>query len=716
MNELDVSPAGENGEPARAQATPDVPLAAALQSAAGTPTEAAGQSVSLPVSEPAALQSSSPPSAPQTSLRAAAETSTQTTTQPAGTPVAVDYESLVQSIGDYAIFLLNATGHIVSWNVGAQKLNGYAPHEIIGQHFSRFYTDEAVARAWPAYELQQASLTGRFEDEGWRVRKDGSTYWSNVVITSIRNQAGILTGFAKITRDLTAERAYVEALRQSEERFRLLVDCVKDYAIFMLDPDGYIVSWNAGAARIKGYTRDEIIGQHFSRFYVPEEAAAGKPARELAIARQLGHVEDEGWRVRKDGKTFWANVVITAVHDESNRLRGFAKVTRDLSERRQREELERSGDRMRKFLATLAHELRNPLAPVRNAVGVMQLETGLSSTLARSRDLIDRQVTHITRLVDDLLDVGRIMSDKVDLRRARIDLNEVLARAIEAARPFTDSREQRVEVHMPVEPMVVDGDMTRLVQVVQNLLHNASKFSPVRGRIEVSGRVDHRVAVIEVRDFGRGISMRSLDSIFELFAQEKEGQDPGEGGLGIGLTLCKSLVEMHGGSILATSDGVGHGSAFTFTVPLAAAPADNPEADTGAPSAVDTPLRILLVDDNRDSADSLAMLLELKGHEVRIAYDGMQAVDLAPRVVPHLAIVDIAMPKMDGYATLAALREMPALADTLYAAMTGFGQSSDRQRTQEAGFHTHLVKPVEFSLLEALLAEVEARRRQRGLN
>ncbi|MFM0337196.1 PAS domain-containing hybrid sensor histidine kinase/response regulator [Paraburkholderia fungorum] len=632
-----------------------------------------------------------------------------------GEAVAIDYWMLVQAIEDYAIFLLDATGRIVSWNAGAQKLKGYAANEIIGQHFSRFYTEEAVARGWPTYELQQASLTGRFEDEGWRVRKDGTTFWSNVVITAIRNDAGILTGFAKITRDLTAQREYVEALRQSEERFRLLVDNVKDYAIFMLDTEGYVVSWNEGAARIKGYTREEIVGQHFSVFYVPEEAAAGKPARELAIARQVGRVEDEGWRVRKDGTTFWANVNITAVYDETKRLRGFAKVTRDLTERRQREELERSGDRMRTFLATLAHELRNPLAPVRNAVSVMQLEAGMSPTLMRSRDLIDRQVSHLTRLVDDLLDVGRIMSDKVELRIARVDIAETVARAIEAARPFTDARGQSVATHMPAEPLMVAGDMTRLIQVLQNLLHNASKFSPTGSRIDISGRLDHNMAVLEVRDSGCGIPLRSLDSIFELFVQEKDGQNPSEGGLGIGLTLCKSLVGMHGGSILASSEGPGHGSTFSLSLPLAAAPAE-PAADAAgdAVGAV-SPLRILLVDDNRDSADSLAMLLELKGHVVRIAYEGAQAVDVAPRLAPHVAVIDIAMPKMDGYATLAALREMPALADTIFAAMTGFGHASDRERTRQAGFDTHLVKPVELALFEALLAQAELRRRQRGL-
>lgn len=629
-------------------------------------------------------------------------------------PASVDYGMLVQAIEDYAIFLLDATGHIVSWSAGAQKLKGYTEAEIIGEHFSRFYTAEAVARGWPVYELQQASLTGRFEDEGWRVRKDGTMFWSNVVITAIRGEDGKVTGFAKITRDLTAQRDYLEALRQSEERFRLLVDSVKDYAIFMLDPDGNVVSWNAGAARIKGYSREDIVGRHFSTFYPPEDVAAGKPARELAIARQIGHVEDEGWRVRKDGTTFWANVNITAVYDEAKRLRGFAKVTRDLTERRQREELERSGDRMRKFLATLAHELRNPLAPVRNALGVMQLETGVSPTLARSRDLIDRQVTHLTRLVDDLLDVGRIMSDKVELRVTDVDLAEVVARGIEAARPFTDAHEQRVVVHLPCDPVVVRGDMTRLVQVLQNLLHNASKFSPVGSRVDVQGRIEHRMAVLEVRDEGCGIPVRSLDRIFELFAQEKDNQTAGAGGLGIGLTLCKSLVEMHGGSILASSAGAGCGSSFTVSLPLAAAPS---AAVDDAPNTADgdvAPLRILLVDDNRDSADSLAMLLEFKGHTVRIAYEGQQALDVAPRFAPHLAVIDLAMPKMDGFATIAGLHAMPELGNTMYAAMTGFGHPTDRERTREAGFDVHLVKPVELALFDDLLAQVETRRGGRG--
>jgi PAS domain S-box-containing protein len=261
------------------------------------------------------------------------------------------FEALVQPIEDYAIFLLDPRGHVVSWNRGAARIKGYEAHEIIGQHFSRFYTDEANARRWPEHELEQAALHGRFMDEGWRLRKDGSMFWANVVITALREQDGSLAGFAKITRDLTAERRQVEALRLSEERFRLLVESVSDYAIFMLDAQGRVVSWNSGATNLKGYRPAEIIGQHFSVFYPPDDIAAGAPERELRRATDLGRCVHEGWRVRKDGSMFWANVTLTAIHDAHGRLTGFAKVTRDMTESRRTDELEHSSEQMKQFLA-----------------------------------------------------------------------------------------------------------------------------------------------------------------------------------------------------------------------------------------------------------------------------------------------------------------------------------------------------------------------------
>ncbi|HEX2543383.1 MAG TPA: PAS domain S-box protein, partial [Ramlibacter sp.] len=270
---------------------------------------------------------------------------------------------LIEAVTDYGIFMLDPEGHIISWNTGAQKLKGWTRDEILGKHFSIFYPQEAVSTGWPQEELRLAKLRGRFEDEGWRLRKDGSRFWANVVITALFGPMGELSGFAKVTRDLTERRRHEEELRASEERVRLLVGSVADYAIFMLDPQGIVQSWNTGAQNIKGYTAAEIIGKHFSVFYSPEDQVSGKAEKELAAAREHGRVEDEGWRVRKDGTLFWANVVVSAIYGPDGGLRGYAKVTRDMSERRRLEELEQSSRRMNEFLAMLAHELRNPLAP-----------------------------------------------------------------------------------------------------------------------------------------------------------------------------------------------------------------------------------------------------------------------------------------------------------------------------------------------------------------
>ncbi len=245
---------------------------------------------------------------------------------------------LVHGTTEYAIFMLDPQGRIVTWNAGAERLKGYKAEEIIGQHFSRFYPQEAIDRGWPAHELTVAKAEGRFEDEGWRLRKDGTQFWANVVITALRDGQGNLQGFSKVTRDLTARKQAEEALRRSEERFRLLVEGAKDYAIFLLDPQGNIASWNPGAERIKGYKAEEIIGQHFSRFYPQEAIDRGWPAHELKVAKAEGRFEDEGWRLRKDGTQFWANVVITALHDEAGNFVGFSKITRDLTERKKSEE------------------------------------------------------------------------------------------------------------------------------------------------------------------------------------------------------------------------------------------------------------------------------------------------------------------------------------------------------------------------------------------
>jgi PAS domain S-box-containing protein len=468
-------------------------------------------------------------------------------------------EHAVASVREYAVFLLDASGRVVTWNAGAELIKGYTRDEIVGRHFSCFYPAEARDAGRPDDELRIAAQLGHVEDEGWRLRKDGSRFWANVVITALFDDRKQVRGFLKITRDLTERRQAEDQLRVSEERFRLLVESVEDYAIFMLDPEGHIVSWNVGAHRIKGYAASEILGQHFSTFYPPEEVAIGKPAALLRTALATGQVEDEGWRVRKDGTRFWANVVITAVHDAEGRLRGFAKVTRDLTQRRYIESLESAGREMSEFLAMLSHELRNPLAPIRNAVALMAAREATDPTTQWARDVIDRQTALLAHLVEDLLDVTRITVGKLQLRLEPTDMAAVIGRAVETIRPVVEARRHHLTVSTPEQPLRVVADLVRLTQVLTNILTNAAKYTPDGGRIALILEHDGTEAVVRVRDSGMGIAPELLPRIFDLFAQGQQGLDRREGGLGVGLALARRLMQLHGGSVTASSEGRGRG-------------------------------------------------------------------------------------------------------------------------------------------------------------
>ncbi len=626
-------------------------------------------------------------------------------------PAAVDeyLRLMVNSVHDYAFIVLDMHGIVAGWNTGAQKLKGYAAHEIIGRSFETFYPPEAVAAGWPQEELRRAAASGHFEDEGWRVRSDGSRFWANVVITALRDENGTLRGFGKVTRDLTERRKHEEALRQSEERFRLLVEGITGHAIFMLDPEGRIASWNAGAARINGYTAEEVIGRHFAMFYPPEAQQSGEPMRHLALALATGRAEHEGLRLRRDGSIFWADIVITPVYDNERRLRGFAKVTRDVSDRRRIEELERSSRRMSEFIAMLAHELRNPLSPIRNAVSIMQLDSGLSPRLARCAGIIDRQLGTLTRLVDDLLDAGRIATGKIVLRRAPIDFADVVHRAVEAARPLIEARQHRFVLQLPDEPLELVGDDTRLVQALQNLLNNAARYTAEGGTIELRVRTHGGQVIASVSDNGRGIAPSALESIFELFTQEDSGPRGGEGGLGIGLSLARRLLELHGGSLGAESAGPGLGSTFTLCVPRGPAPGGLPAQAPPAAIAAAPVRRALVIDDNRDSADTMAALLVLLGHEARAAYAAEEALQLAQAFTPDVVFLDLNMPEVDGFEVLRRLRQLPATTGVFVAATTGYGQQGDRDRTREAGFDAHLTKPVDMDHLLGVLQQARDR-------
>ncbi len=885
------------------------------------------------------------------------------------------FAQLVSGVRDYAVFLLDRRGNVLTWNEGAERIKGYRPQDIIGRHFSNFYSKESVLSRWPDHELEVATATGRFQEEGWRVRKDGSRFWANVVITALRDTNGEVRGFLKITRDLTDRKQAEEKLRLSEERFRLLVEGVKDYAIFSLDPEGRVATWNAGAERIKGYAADEIIGQHFSRFYPQEALERGWPDEELRRAAADGRIEDVGWRLRNDGSWFWANVVITALRDETDTLRGYAKVTRDLTERRaaeenarrlieqeaarkaaveyaqqielQREQLrvtlssigdgvvvtdsngaltflnpvaegltgwqsqeatgqpfdrvfrlinedsrqtvenpihtvfrerivvglanhtvlvakdgreipiedsaapitrqdqsidgavlvfrdvtekrraiearlrlaaivESSDDaiigqsleglitswnkgaeklygynadeivgkslevlapgghldelptilerlkrgetiehfetervckngsrvdvsltispirdaegriigaskiarditirkqedrRKNEFLALLAHELRNPLAPLRNGLQVMRLAGDDRQAVEHARMMMERQLQHLVRLVDDLLDVSRITRGKLQLRKERITIDSVVQSAVEVCEALATEQNQKLAVSLPDQPIYVDADKTRLVQALCNLLTNAVKYSERGSQVGLAVVREGSDVVIQVKDAGIGIPPDMLIKVFDLFAQVDWSLEKAQGGLGVGLAIAKRLVELHGGSITAFSEGYGRGSEFVIRLPIVLTAAKAQKEDDGQPPQPTDRLRILVVDDNVDAASSLAMMLKMMGNEVRTAHDGLEAVETALAFRPDAILLDIGMPKLNGYDACRRIREHPWDRPVTIIALTGWGQEEDKCRSREAGFDYHLVKPIEPATLEKLLAELES--------
>ena len=653
------------------------------------------------------------------------------------------FQLLLEAVTDYAIFLLDPDGYVLTWNSGAQRIKGYQADEIIGQHFSRFYPPEALRSGWPDHELRVAAAEGRFEDEGWRVRKDGSRFWANVVITALPHEDGRPRGFAKVTRDLTQRRQQEEALRQSEEHFRLLVEGVTDYAIFMLDPNGYVMTWNPGAQRIKGYQADEIIGKHFTRFYPPEAVQARWPEYELQVAAEQGRFEDEGWRLRKDGSQFWANVVISALHDESGRLRGFAKLTRDLSERKRAESLHLEGSqrdemleaernarieaqhtaRMKdEFLATLSHELRTPLGAI---LGWAQLlrkpDSGNADNLRRGVEAIERNARAQVALIDELLDLSRIMAGRIRLDVQRVMLSDVIRGAVESAEPTAQSKGVRLE--MILDPLAgpVSGDPARLQQVVWNLLSNAIKFTPKRGRVQVLlERVNSHLEVT-VSDTGIGIPPDFLPYVFDRFSQKDTSTARRYGGLGLGLAIAKQLIELHGGRVYAKSAGEGRGASFIINLPLTILSADTeephrfhptrpagPEAPTLLPSL--DGVRVLAVDDEPDARDLMQRILAEHGATVITAGSGEEALRILETVPFDVLLSDIGMPGIDGYQLIRRIRATERKGQHLPAlALTAFARPEDRKKAILSGYQSHLAKPFDLAELVIVIAGLVGR-------
>lgn len=478
---------------------------------------------------------------------------------------------LVESVHDYAIFMLDPYGHVVSWNVGAERMKGYTSAEVIGKHFAMFYPAEDVAAGKCERALRIAAEIGRYEDESYHVRKDGSLLWANVILSAMRDPCGNLVGFAEVTRDLSERKRAEEQLRQGEERFRLLVESAKDYAMFLLDPVGNVATWNSGAERLTGYPAHEVKGLHFSRFYAKEEVRAGKCERDLDAAVRTGRFESEGFRSRKDGSRFWAKVQIARLSDVGGKLLGFAYIAHDLTESRRAEEARlrlaqaKEAIRLRdEFLSIASHELKTPLTALQ-----LQLQT-LARRLAPSAEgamvKVDRAVAGARRLatlVDELLDVSRISTGRLSLTPEGFDLAQSARDVVDQFSETAAAAGCAVAIRAD-EPVVGTWDKLRMEQVLGQLLSNAVKYG-ANAPVSVAVWAEGRAAVMEVIDEGPGIPKDDLSRIFERF--ERAHSIRKYGGLGLGLYLARQIAEAHGGTISARN-AVGHGACLTVRVPL----------------------------------------------------------------------------------------------------------------------------------------------------
>ena len=596
------------------------------------------------------------------------------------------YRLLVEAITDYAIYMLDPTGIITSWNPGAQRFKGYFADEIIGQHFSRFYTDEDRATDLPARALGIARAEGKFESEGWRVRKDGTRFWAYVVIDPINAPNGDLIGFAKITRDLTERKAAEEVLRQNQEQFRLLVQGVTDYAIYLLDTEGRVTNWNLGAQRIKGYLPDEIIGHHFSQFYTDEDRAAGLPAKALETVLRDGRFEREGWRLRKDGTRFWAHVVIDPIRRDNGELLGFAKITRDISERREaQEKLERTREAflqsqkmeaIGQLTGGVAHDFNNLLMAVLGSLELMRKRLPDDPKL---RSLLENAVLGAQRgaaLIKRMLTFAR----RQELKQEAVDIPD-LVRGMTELLQRTLGANVALETRFPLALPPVLADANQLELALLNLTVNARDAMPAGGEIIISARETAIVAAegnlkpgqyvhLRVSDNGAGMDSNTLRRATEPFFTTKE---PGKG-TGLGLSMVHGLAEQFGGRFDLQSK-LGIGTVAELWLPLApvtavAAAAAPPQEESEA--EILPPLVIVAVDDDPLVLTNTAAMLEEFGHTCLSAASAQEALEILktdPSV--DLVITDQIMPQMTGLQLARVIRtewpEMPIILASGYA-------------------------------------------------
>jgi PAS domain S-box-containing protein len=751
---------------------------------------------------------------------------------------------MVESVRDFAIFTVDPQGRIVTWNSGAEQLFGYHERDVLGQHFEMLFAPEDRAAGVPDQEIASASAKGRATDERWHFRKDGSRFFASGVVTPIFDDDNRLRGFTKIARDVTQRKQADEAVREAAVRLKAIVDTAAD-GIITIDENGLVESMNLAAEHMFGYSHEEVIGRNVSllmpepersehdqylanylrtgqpkiigtirelrgrrkdgsnfpielavsetrlgarriftgivrditafklaveertalvvelgaerallnslldnapvglgffdkdlRFVrlnpalaamngLPIDAHLGRQLAELLplvsadMARALRQVLETGQSIvnaevialtpaRPGQDRYWlCNYYPVKTNDGT--MLGAGAVVTDIDDRKRMEEALRDADQRKdQFLAMLAHELRNPLAPISNAVQIMRLEGPSGPNFEWSIEVIEEQIKHMTRMVDDLLDVSRITRGKVELQKETVDLAKVVELAVEASRPLIEDYQHQLTVNFPDYPILLEVDPPRLAQVLSNLLNNAAKYTPESGTISLTAQHSGHEVAIRVRDNGIGIPAELLPRVFDLFVQADQALSRSRGGMGIGLTLVRSLVELHEGYVTAHSEGPDQGSEFVVHLPLAARAATLLGDRDKLVDGVDSRLprrRILVVDDNLSNASSLDVLLKALGQEVHTAFDGLTALEMVRQLQPDVVLLDIGLPVIDGYEVARLCRAEPDLAHVTLVAMTGYGKEEDRRRSRQAGFSAHLVKPVNMEDLRLLLTQ-----------
>jgi PAS domain S-box-containing protein len=615
--------------------------------------------------------------------------------------------AIVESSDD-AIVSKDLDGIIKSWNAAAERMFGYTAEEAVGRSITMLLPHDRLDEE-PAIiaRIRQKERIDHIETV--RRRKDGSLIDVSLTISPVVDSQGRIVGVSKTARDITERKRAEQALRESERRFREMIDALPA-AIYTTDAEGRLTHFNPAAVEMSGRTPELGTDQWCVswKLYNPDGTPLPHDKCPMAISLKEGRAVRgaEAIAERPDGSRVWFAPFPTPILDDEGHVVGGINMLVDITERKQAEHALQEADRRKnEFLATLAHELRNPLNPIRNAVESLRIKGPPEPELEQLRDIIDRQVRHLTRLVDDLLDINRIARDQIDLHKQPVELTDVINAAVEMSRPLIDQSGHELSVRLPDDPVWLDGDPARLAQVLMNLLNNAAKYTEPGGQIWLDAeRHDGQVA-IRVTDTGIGIAPEKLGNLFDLFYQADRSMERSGGGLGIGLALVQRFVEMHGGAVTAHSEGPGMGSQFVVRLPVlaerpaAAAPTDGQRERTAVTR------RILVVDDNQDSAKMLATLLRLTGNEVEMAFDGVEALQAGERFGPEVVLLDIGMPRLNGYETCRRMRQQPWGKEALLIAQTGWGQNEDKRRTAEAGFNAHFVKPISLAALNKLLAD-----------